>query len=125
MTAKLVLIVNDNDLNVKLLRDVLRFEGYRTAEAATGASALDIAANEPPDLILMDVSLPDMSGIEALQRLRTTPGTTATPVLAVTASAMVGDRERLIAEGFDDYLAKPIRVRELIDRVSGHFEPGT
>ena len=124
MAGRLALIVDDNELNLKLLRDVLRFEGYRTSEAATAESALALAAAEPPDVVLMDVSLPDLSGIEALQRLRAAPATRATPVLVVTASAMVGDRERLLAAGFDDYLAKPIQVRELLERVRRLCEPG-
>jgi two-component system, cell cycle response regulator DivK len=124
MAGDLLLILDDNDLNLKLLRDVLRFEGYRTAEAVTAASALAQAAREPPDLVLMNLGLPDLSGVDALARLRAAPATRTTPVLAVTASAMTGDRERLMAAGFDDYLAKPIRVRELRDRVRALCEPG-
>lgn len=123
MAGRLALIVDDNALNLKLLRDVLRFEGYRTSEAATAESALALAAAEPPDVVLMDVSLPDLSGIEALRRLRAVPATRTTPVLVVTASAMVGDRERLLAAGFDDYLAKPVKVRELVERVRRLCEP--
>ena len=117
MAGQLVLIVDDNELNLKLLRDVLRFEGYRTVQASTAASALALAADQPPDVVLMDIGLPDQSGLEALRGLRADPATRTTPVLAVTASAMVGDRERFIAAGFDDYLAKPIRTRELVERV--------
>jgi two-component system, cell cycle response regulator DivK len=124
MVGRPVLIVDDNELNLKLLRDVLRFEGYRTAEARTAESALALAAAEPPALVLMDVGLPDLSGVEALLLLRADPVTRATPVLAVTASAMVGDRERLMAAGFDGYLSKPIAVRELVDLVRGFCEPG-
>jgi len=114
MAGQLVMIVDDNELNLKLLRDVLRFEGYRTVQATTGASALALAADQQPDVVLMDIGLPDQSGVEALRGLRATPATRTTPVLAVTASAMVGDRERLMAAGFDDYLAKPIRTRERV-----------
>lgn len=124
MIGKLVLIVDDNDLNLKLARDVLRFEGFSTVEAATATSALAIAAEASPDIVLMDVSLPDLSGVEALGRLRAAPATRRTPVLAVTASAMAGDREHLIAAGFDDYLAKPIRVRELVEKVRSLCGPG-
>ena len=95
MAGELVLIVDDNELNLKLLRDVLRFEGYRTCEAATAESALALAAAEPPDVVLMDVGLPDLSGLEALRAPARGPRRPrTTPVLAVTASAMVGDRER-------------------------------
>jgi two-component system cell cycle response regulator DivK len=125
MAGQLVMIVDDNDLNLKLLRDVLHFEGYRTVEARTGAAALALAADQPPDVVLMDIGLPDQSGLEALRGLRADPGTRTTPVLAVTASAMVGDRERFIAAGFDDYLAKPIRTRELVERVRRLCERST
>jgi CheY-like chemotaxis protein len=124
MTGELVMIVDDNELNLKLLRDVLRFEGYRTVEATTGASALALAADDPPDVVLMDIGLPDQSGVEAMHRLRADPATRTTRVLAVTASAMVGDRERLMAAGFDDYLSKPIRTRELVERVRRLCERG-
>ena len=125
MAGELVLIVDDNELNLKLLRDVLRFEGYRTVQATTAASALALAADQPPDVVLMDIGLPDRSGLEALRELRAAPATRTTPVLAVTASAMVGDRERFIAAGFDDYLAKPIRTRELVERVRRLCERST
>ena len=125
MAGQLVLIVDDNELNLKLLRDVLRFEGYRTVLATTAASALALAADQPPDVVLMDIGLPDQSGLEALRGLRADPATRTTPVLAVTASAMVGDRERFIAAGFDDYLAKPIRTRELVERVRRLCERST
>ncbi len=125
MAGQLVMIVDDNELNLKLLRDVLRFEGYRTVEARTGAAALALAADQPPDVVLMDIGLPDQSGVEAMHRLRADPAIRTTPVLAVTASAMVGDRERFIAAGFDDYLAKPIRTRELVERVRRLCEGST
>ena len=125
MAGQLVMIVDDNELNLKLLRDVLRFEGYRTVQATTAASALALAADQPPDVVLMDIGLPDQSGVEALRGLRADPATRTTPVLAVTASAMVGDRERFMAAGFDDYLAKPIRTRELVERVRRLCERST
>ena len=123
MAARLALIVDDNAFNLKLLRDVLRFEGYRTAEAATATSALASAAAERPDVVLLDVGLPDMSGVDALARLRADPRTRSVPVMAVTSSAMVGDRERLIGAGFDDYLAKPVGIRDLVERVRRLCEP--
>ena len=123
MVARLALIVDDNAFNLKLLRDVLRFEGYRTAEAATATSALAAAAAEPPDVVLLDVGLPDMNGVDALALLRADPVRGSVPVMAVTSSAMVGDRERLIGAGFDDYLAKPISIRELVERVRRLCEP--
>ncbi|MGD9572859.1 MAG: response regulator [Thermoleophilia bacterium] len=116
MAGELVLIVDDDELNLKLLRDVLGVEGYRTVEARTASAALALADQARPDVVLMDLGLPDLDGIEALRRLRAgTPG--RIPAMAVTASAMLGERERLMTAGFDDYLAKPIRVRELTERV--------
>jgi two-component system cell cycle response regulator DivK len=116
---ELVLIVDDNDKNMRLARDVLQFAGFRTLEASTGRAGLGLAANHLPDVILMDVRLPDISGIEALVRLREGAGTASIPVVAVTALAMKGDRERLLAAGFDGYLEKPISVRELPAQVRG------
>jgi two-component system, cell cycle response regulator DivK len=114
--GRLVLVVEDNDKNLKLVRDLLRFRGFRTAEARTGADGLRLAAEgERPCLILMDVQLPDVDGVEVLRRLRASAETADVPVVAVTAFAMKGDRERLLAAGFDAYVAKPIDVRTFVD----------
>src|SRR5919202_3499516 len=112
MADELILIVEDNDKNRKLVRDVLQFKGYRTLEATTAAEGLALAAAQRPDLVLMDIQLPDMDGIAALGRLRAAPDTAAIPVVAVTAQAMPGDRERILGAGFDGYLVKPIAIRE-------------
>ena len=112
---RLVLVVEDNDKNRKLARDLLGFRGFRVAEAPTATEALVSARADPPALVLMDVQLPDMDGVEALRLLRDDPLTKAIPVVAVTAFAMTGDRERLLAEGFDEYVAKPIDVRTFVD----------
>ena len=117
MPDELVLIVDDNEKNLRLARDVLRLKGFRTAEAATGESALSRAAAELPAVILMDIRLPDMSGVDALRRLKDDPATAAIPVVALTAFAMDLEREWLLAEGFDGYLAKPIDVRTFADDV--------
>src|SRR5215213_3826999 len=111
MPNELILIVEDNDKNTKLVRDILQFKGYRTLEAATAAHGIALAAAERPDLILMDIQLPDMDGVAALAALRADARTAPIPVVAVTAFAMPSDRERLLAAGFDGYLAKPIDVR--------------
>ena len=113
--GRLVLIVEDNEKNLKLVRDLLEFRGFRTIEATSGAEGLRLAAAERPSLVLMDVQLPDMDGVEALDRLRREPATARTPVVAVTAFAMKGDRERLLSAGFDAYVAKPIDVRSFVD----------
>jgi two-component system cell cycle response regulator DivK len=117
MTGERILVVEDNDRNMKLFRDVLGATGYRTLEATTGSEVVELAAEHTPDLVLMDIQMPDVDGVEALRRLRADERTAAIPVLAVTAQAMQGDRERFLAQGFDGYLSKPVNVRELIGTV--------
>ena len=124
MAGKQILVIEDNDKNMKLFRDVLQAIGYRTLEASTGGQALALASEHRPALVLMDIQLPDMDGLEALGRLRTDERTAAIPVLAVTAQAMRGDRERFTAAGFDGYLAKPVDVDGLIEIVRLHCERG-
>ncbi len=124
MAAGLVLIVEDNEKNMKLFRDVLRVTGYRTLEAATGEGAVELALEHAPALVLMDVQLPGIDGIEALARLRADERTTAIPVLALTAQAMQGDRERFLEAGFDGYLSKPVDVAELVTAVQEHCPRG-
>ena len=108
----LVLIVEDNSKNVKLMRDVLQFHGYRTAEAMTAEDGLAIAFRERPDLVLMDVRLPGMDGLAALKLLHADPRTSSVPVVAVTASVMPDERDRFSEAGFDGFIAKPIDIRE-------------
>ncbi|MBA2449850.1 MAG: response regulator [Chloroflexi bacterium] len=120
MAGELILIVEDNEKNLKLVRDLLQFRGYRTLEAATAGEGLRLAVEHRPDLILMDIQLPDLDGGAALGRLRADPGTAGICVVALTAQAMGGDRERLLGAGFDGYLTKPISIREFPDQVR-HF----
>lgn len=122
MTGERILVVEDNAKNMKLFRDVLVATGYRTLEATTGTEAVDMAAEHAPDLVLMDIQLPDLDGVQALRRLRADARTAGIPVLALTAQAMRGDRERFLAEGFDGYLSKPVDVRELIGTVRRHCD---
>jgi two-component system cell cycle response regulator DivK len=117
MSGAQILVVEDNEKNMKLFRDVLRAKGYRTLEAGTAARALELATDQAPGLILMDIRLPDMDGVEALGRLRADERTASIPVLALTAQAMHGDRERFLAAGFDGYISKPVDVVELVDTV--------
>jgi two-component system, cell cycle response regulator DivK len=119
MADELVLIVDDNEMNVKLARDVLRFNGFRTVEAATGGEGVALAGKHLPDLILMDIRLPDMDGTAAARALKGDERTAAIPVVALTSFAMKGDRERFLAEGFDGYLEKPISVKDFPDQVRG------
>ena len=120
MARDQVLVVEDNARNTRLLRDVLLALGYRTLEASTGGEALSLAAEHRPAVVLMDIRLPDMDGLEALRRLRVDERTASIPVLAVTAQAMKGDRERFTEAGFDGYLSKPVDVDELLAAVEQH-----
>jgi two-component system, cell cycle response regulator DivK len=122
MTGEQILVVEDNEKNMKLFRDVLVATGYRTLEATTGGEAVDLASEHTPDLVLMDIQMPDLDGVQALQRLRADARTAAIPVVALTAQAMHGDRERFLAAGFDGYLSKPVDVRELIGTVREHCD---
>ena len=115
--ADLVLIVDDNERNLRLAQDVLEFAGLRTVVASTAAEGIRLAHDALPDVILMDIRLPDVDGPAAFELLRANPATAHIPVVAVTSSAMMGDRERLLAIGFDGYLEKPINVREFADQV--------
>ena len=121
MADELILIVDDNLQNRKLARDVLRFAGFRTLEADGGGEGVALATEHRPDLVLMDIRMPDMNGTEALRRLRGDTRTAAIPVVALTSSTMKGDREQFLAEGFDGYLQKPISVREFPDQVRSHL----
>jgi len=120
MAGERILIVEDNEKNMKLLRDVLSAEGYRALEAASGEQAIALAVAHAPDLVLMDIRLPDLDGVEVLRRLRSDKRVSAMPVLAVTAQAMRGDQERFLAAGFDGYVPKPVDITALVAVVSEH-----
>jgi two-component system, cell cycle response regulator DivK len=113
----LVLIVDDNERNLRLARDVLQHAGLRTLEADSASAALELAESDLPDVILMDIRLPDLDGTEAARRLKADERTAAIPVVALTSFAMRGDREWFLAAGFDGYLEKPISVREFPEQV--------
>jgi len=117
MASELNLIIEDNEKNRKLERDILQFYGYRTIEADTAEEGITLAQTTPPALVLMDIQLPGMNGIEALHHLRADPRTRAIPVIAVTASAMTHDRQQIMAAGFDGYQAKPIDVTQFVAAV--------
>jgi two-component system cell cycle response regulator DivK len=120
MAGERVLVVEDNGRNMKLFRDVLAASGYRTLEATTGSLAVELAQRHIPDIVLMDVQLPDLDGVEALRRIRSDPRTAYVPVIAVTAQAMDGDRERFLRAGFDGYISKPVDLKELLGTVLKH-----
>jgi two-component system cell cycle response regulator DivK len=122
MVGDQILVVEDNERSMKLLRAVLQATGYRTLEASTGEQALMLATTHGPAVVLMDIRLPDMTGIEILGRLRLDERTASIPVLAVTADAMKGDIDRFIQAGFDGYLSKPVDIDELLTIVAHHCD---
>jgi two-component system, cell cycle response regulator DivK len=117
MANELILIVEDNEKNRKLVRDSLQYKGYQTVEAETGEDGVRLARERRPALVLMDIQLPGISGIEALTQLRGDPATRDIPVLAITASVMTQDRQKIMAAGFDGFQGKPISVKELLESV--------
>src|SRR5438874_4272503 len=116
-SAKSVLIVEDNALNLKLLHDVLEYHGYLLLTTGSGEAAIEIARQHRPDLILMDIQLPDITGMEAARRLKADEQTRAIPIIAVTAFAMSGDRAMILESGCDDYVPKPFNVADFLKLV--------
>ncbi len=112
-----ILIVEDNEKNMKLVRDILQFKGYQTIEAVTGNKGLALAREKQPDLILMDIQLPDINGIEALRQIRAEPALSNTPVVAVSASVMPDEQQKIVASGFDAYITKPIDLKSFVATV--------
>ena len=121
----LVLIVDDNERNRRLARDVLRAAGLGTIEAATGGAGIALAAERMPDLILLDIELPDMNGMEVARELRKEARTARIPVVAHSARPYVGDRDRLLEAGFVGYLEKPIDVGEFPEQVRSYCRPAS
>ena len=122
MANELVLIVEDNEKNRKLVRDTLQFKGYRTIEAESGEDGVRLAREHRPALILMDIQLPGIDGITALGQLRADPATREIPVIAVTASVMAQERQKVVDAGFDAFQGKPISVREFFETVQRVLE---
>jgi two-component system cell cycle response regulator DivK len=112
-----ILIVEDNEKNMKLARDVLQAKGYQTLEAVNGEEGVRLALAHKPDLVLMDIQLPDINGIEAFTRIRANAGTAHIPVVAFTASVTPMDRSRITDAGFDGFIGKPINLREFLETV--------
>jgi len=119
-----ILVVEDNERNLKLVRDVLEYAGYDVRVARTAEDGIALAVKEPPDLVLMDLQLPGIDGMEALRRLRENPRTADIPVVAVTAQAMKQDRERALEVGFNGYIEKPISIRAFPDQVRSFLSGG-
>jgi len=113
----LILIVEDNEKNMKLARDVLQARGYQTVEAVTGEDGVRLALERKPDLVLMDIQLPGIDGVEAFRRIRADPGTARIPIVALTASVTPTDRSEIVAAGFDAFLGKPINLKEFLATV--------
>ena len=118
MAGELILVVEDNEKNRKLVRDVLTFKGYVVVETESGEEGVRLARERQPRLILMDIQLPGIDGIEALRRIRADEATSGIPVVAVTASAMDRDRQKIMAAGFDGYQSKPLNVKEFVAAVA-------
>ncbi|MDH5246187.1 MAG: response regulator [Betaproteobacteria bacterium] len=119
-----ILIVEDNEQNMKLARDVLQAKGYATLEAESGEEGVRLSLEKKPDLILMDIQLPGINGIEALRQIRLDPACAHIPVVAFTASVMQADRSEISAAGFDGFLGKPINLREFLETVKRLIESG-
>ncbi len=119
----LVLIVEDNEKNMKLVRDILQAKGYETMEAVNAEDGIKLALERVPDLVLMDIQLPGMNGMEALKVLRSKEATAKVPVVAITASVMTQDRQQIMDTGFDGFIEKPINLREFLSTVQAAIKP--
>ena len=119
-----ILIVEDNERNMKLVRDILRHNGYQTLEASTGADGVRIAIESRPDLVLMDIQLPDIDGITALREIRKDASLDAMPVLAVSASVMPDEQQRVVQSGFDGFISKPISIKPFLAAVQRALTEG-
>ncbi|HEY2928397.1 response regulator [Piscinibacter sp.] len=118
MANELILIIEDNEPNRRLARDLLQVHGYRTIEAETAEHGIAVAAEQRPDLVVMDIHLPGLGGIEALAKLRAETATRRVPVLAFTASVMAQDRSEIMAAGFDAFVSKPLDLEAFVRTVA-------
>jgi two-component system cell cycle response regulator DivK len=121
---KTILIVEDNEKNMKLVRDILRHNGHATIEAQTGGEGVRLASDRKPDLVLMDIQLPDIDGIEALRRIRADRALDSVPVIAVSASVMPDDQQKIVTSGFDAFVTKPINLKQFLDTVTRFLAHG-
>jgi len=117
MANELILIIEDNEKNRKLARDVLQVKGFRTIESETAEEGLELARDQSPALILMDIQLPGMDGITAMKQLKAESKTQNIPIIAITASTMTNNRTAMLAEGFDGYQTKPIGLKDFLSEV--------
>jgi two-component system cell cycle response regulator DivK len=121
--SKTVMIVEDNELNMKLFNDLLESRGYRVIQTRNGLEALDLARAHMPDLILMDIQLPEVSGLVVTKWLKDDDQLAHIPVIAVTAFAMKGDEERILQGGCEGYISKPISVSHFLETIAGYIGP--
>jgi two-component system, cell cycle response regulator DivK len=119
-----ILIVEDNEKNMKLVRDILQHQGHATLEAATGRDGVRLALAQRPDLVLMDIQLPDIDGIAALREIRKEPSLDAMPVLAVSASVMPDEQQKIVTSGFDAFITKPINLKQFRETVQRFLAEG-
>ena len=119
-----ILIVEDNEKNMKLVRDILRHNGYATIEATTGEEGVRLASERRPDLVLMDIQLPDIDGIEALRRIRAESALDRVPVIAVSASVMPDDQQKIVTSGFEAFVTKPINLKQFLETVKRFLTEG-
>ena len=119
-----ILIVEDNEKNMKLVRDILRHNGFATLEATTGLDGVQLARERRPDLVLMDIQLPDIDGIEALRRIREESALDRVPVIAVSASVMPDDQQKIVTSGFDAFVIKPINLKQFLETIKRHLAEG-
>jgi two-component system cell cycle response regulator DivK len=119
-----ILIVEDNEKNMKLVRDILQHNGHETLEATTGADGVSLAVAHRPDLVLMDIQLPDIDGIEVLRRIREVKELDGMPVVAVSASVMPDDQQKIVTSGFDAFVTKPINLKQFLETVKRFLDGG-
>lgn len=119
--SKVILIVEDDPLNMKLFRDLLQVNGYVTLEAINGKQGVKMAREKQPDLILMDVQMPIMDGLEATRILKSDPVTTSIPIIALTSAVMPADREKAVQAGFDSFMSKPIDIHDFLEKVASEL----
>ena len=120
--GKTILVVEDALLNIKLIQEILTYRGDTVFEAANGREGIDLAIEKKPDLILMDIQMPVMNGMEATQLIKANPATRHIPIVALTGYAMDGDKKRMLEAGCDGYLSKPFRIKELLQAIDIFFD---
>ncbi|MCA9883354.1 MAG: response regulator [Anaerolineae bacterium] len=113
-----ILCIEDNPQNMRLVRKILKHHGYEVLEAVDGTSGVEMANKEVPDLILMDINLPDIDGLDATRQIKDNPALVHIPIVALTANAMYGDEERILAAGCDGYISKPVSKNALVEKVA-------